>query len=146
MHFNVHAHTCIIVFLKCKSLKQNIVILNWKRASIIYVFTCIHSMRVKRIRKIAKSDYQDTASATWKQYLTDLKPLILLPSKARPIVHILNQYRARSIRIKVNSAATWPKTAGPRLDVERTVSFILVKGQETVSNVNSQTNSICLTQ
>jgi hypothetical protein len=47
-------------------------------------------------------------------FLTDLKPLILIPSKARTIIHVLDKQCACFIRIKMNSAAalTKPTSSG----------------------------------
>ena len=57
--------------------------------------------------------------------LTDLKPLVLLPSKARSTVHVLDKQCARFIRVKMNSAAARAKSTSPSFNVKWTMSFIL---------------------
>lgn len=57
--------------------------------------------------------------------LTDLEPLILLPSKAWTIVHVLDKQSGRFIRTEMDSATTLTKPTSSSFQMERAMSFIL---------------------
>lgn len=60
-----------------------------------------------------------------EQNRTDLKALILLPGKARTIIHVLDEKGAGLVRVKMDSATALTKTARSGFKMERTMSFVL---------------------
>lgn len=83
-----------------------------------------------------ESNIRDTTLATGEHHHTNLKPLVLLPSKSWATVHVFDKQYARFIRMKMNSAATWSETTGPGLKVKWTVSFILQMNRREKFKVN----------
>lgn len=78
-------------------------------------------------------------------FITDLKPFILLPSKTRSTVHVLDKQCARFIRVKMNSVTTWPKSASPSFKVERAMIIVLsyirsLVQARSVININTSIN------